>query len=945
MKKIVLKAACAMCAVLMAFSIAGCASDEEESLTPPGGGQQTEQPDDTTPQTPSDPGLVPDDEEQVTTPPDDEDKPGNTGGTTDPEPDEGGTTNPDEGETTDPEPDEGGTANPDEGGTTDPEPDEGGTTNPDEGETTDPDEGGTTDPDEGETTDPEPDEGGTTDPEPDEGGTTNPDEGGTTDPDEGGTTNPDEGETTDPEPDEGGTTSPDEGETTDPEPDEGGTTKPDEGETTDPEPDEGGTTTPDEGETTDPEPSQPGGGSQGTDEPEDPVTIPATGEIEFIEAQGHLESAYVTWKAVEGAEWYNVYYMPVGGETWTKIDAPLVRQYPEYFRADIPGLAAGEYLIKVVPTDKDGNELDEKSGTTGNLTVLAHEREGYAFVNGTASGAYNEDGTLKAGARVIYITENTKDSVTLTVEGANENPCVGLQNILKGYAKGKDSTPLCVRIIGNITDLAVMDKGDILVENKNNEKGGITIEGIGSDATANGWGLRIKNSSNVEVRNIGFMNCDSNEGDNLGLQQGNDHVWVHNCDFFYGDAGSDSDQAKGDGALDTKTSSYITHSYNHFWDSGKCNLQGMKSEETSNYITYHHNWYDHSDSRHPRIRTCTVHIYNNYFDGNSKYGVGVTMGASAFVENNYFRSTADMKPMLSSNQGTDADGEGTFSGEDGGIIKSFGNIFDGPCSLITTDADSPNKNDFDCYEAASRDEKISSDYKTLAGGTTYNNFDTAADFYEYQADTAEEAKEKVEKYAGRVGGGDFKWEFDDAKDDASYAVDTELKAALTGYKTELVKVGGEEQAVIVPDPGTGGDGETTDPDTGNEGGTSPEIPAVEGTVIVSFVESNETYYENVSSFVIDGNLSGSKGSVTVGGTTYSQCLKMESSTSITFTTGEKMTLTLYFGTDDSGKVNIDGEKVAISADGTCTVTLEAGSHSIEKGDTMNLFLIVLSPLN
>lgn len=840
MKKIVLKAACAMCAVLMAFSIAGCASDEEESLTPPGGGQQTEQPDDTTPQTPSDPGLVPDDEEQVTTPPDDEDKPGNTGGTTDPKPDEGGTTNPDEGETTDPKPDEGGT------------------------------------------------------------------------------TDPDEGETTDPEPDEGGTTDPDEGETTDPEPDEGGTTNP--------------------------EPSQPGGGSQGTDEPEDPVTIPATGEIEFIEAQGHLESAYVTWKAVEGAEWYNVYYMPVGGETWTKIDAPLVRQYPEYFRADIPGLAAGEYLIKVVPTDKDGNELDEKSGTTGNLTVLAHEREGYAFVNGTASGAYNEDGTLKAGARVIYITENTKDSVTLTVEGANENPCVGLQNILKGYAKGKDSTPLCVRIIGNITDLAVMDKGDILVENKNNGKGGITIEGIGSDATANGWGLRIKNSSNVEVRNIGFMNCDSSEGDNLGLQQGNDHVWVHNCDFFYGDAGSDSDQAKGDGALDTKTSSYITHSYNHFWDSGKCNLQGMKSEETSNYITYHHNWYDHSDSRHPRIRTCTVHIYNNYFDGNSKYGVGVTMGASAFVENNYFRSTADMKPMLSSNQGTDADGEGTFSGEDGGIIKSFGNIFDGPCSLITTDANSSNKNDFDCYEAASRDEKISSDYKTLAGGTTYNNFDTAADFYEYEVDTAEEAKEKVEKYAGRVGGGDFKWEFDDAKDDASYAVDTELKAALTGYKTELVKVGGEEQAVIVPDPGTGGDGGTTDPDTGDEGGTSPEIPAVEGTVIVNF-ENKKYGGENLNGFVVSGNGSGSKGSVTVGGTTYSQCLKMESSTSITFTTGEKMTLTLYFGTDDSGKVNIDGEKVAISADGTCTVTLEAGSHSIKKGDTMNLFLIVLSPLN
>jgi len=36
---------------------------------------------------------------------------------------------------------------------------------------------------------------------------------------------------------------------------------------------------------------------------------------------------------------------------------------------------------------------------------------------------------------------------------------------------------------------------------------GITIEGIGNDATFNGFGLRLANASNVEVRNIGFMNC------------------------------------------------------------------------------------------------------------------------------------------------------------------------------------------------------------------------------------------------------------------------------------------------------------------------------------------------------------------------------------------------------------------------------------------------------
>ena len=53
------------------------------------------------------------------------------------------------------------------------------------------------------------------------------------------------------------------------------------------------------------------------------------------------------------------------------------------------------------------------------------------------------------------------------------------------------------------------------------------------------------------------MNCNSTAGDNIGMQQDNDHIWVHNCDLFYGNAGSDADQIKGDGALDNKTSTYI----------------------------------------------------------------------------------------------------------------------------------------------------------------------------------------------------------------------------------------------------------------------------------------------------------------------------------------------------------------------------------------------------
>lgn len=77
---------------------------------------------------------------------------------------------------------------------------------------------------------------------------------------------------------------------------------------------------------------------------------------------------------------------------------------------------------------------------------------------------------------------------------------------------------------------------------------GLTVEGVGNDAVANGWGIRLKSCNYAELSNVGFLNCSSDEGDNVGLQQDNNYIWVHNCDMFYGHAGSDKDQVKGDGA-------------------------------------------------------------------------------------------------------------------------------------------------------------------------------------------------------------------------------------------------------------------------------------------------------------------------------------------------------------------------------------------------------------
>lgn len=535
----------------------------------------------------------------------------------------------------------------------------------------------------------------------------------------------------------------------------------------------------------------------------------------ITKSSGWLESAFVEWSPVAGADSYNVYYTG-GGETNKKIDEQLIRSYGTYFRADVPGIAAGSYALTVKPVTSG---VEGAGTTTQSLTVLPHDRNGFAFEGGRVPGGYKADGTPKTGAVILYITQNTKNTISVNITGATSNPCVGLQNILYGIKKGKDTRPFIIRLIGNITDMAVMEGGDITIENANNANSYLTIEGVGNDAVVNGMGVRLKSASNIEVSNLGFMNCNSTAGDNIGMQQDNDHIWIHNNDLFYGNAGSDADQIKGDGALDNKNSTYITLSYNHFWDSGKASLLGLSENKTTDlFITYHHNWFDHSDSRHPRVRFYSAHIYNNYYDGNSKYGVGSTSGSSLFVEGNYFRNCK--KPMLTSLQGTDiwssskqindAGNEGTFSGEAGGTIKAFNNTFDADIAtnsmrFVAYGDSNPVYNiagkisstsDFDAYLATTRDEIVPATVTSKSGGNTYNNFDTDAAFYikNLVIDSPADAKAKVMQYAGRVSGGDLKWTFNNSTDDTSYLVITALKNSLTDYASKMVAVQGETVA-------------------------------------------------------------------------------------------------------------------------------------------------------
>ncbi len=249
--------------------------------------------------------------------------------------------------------------------------------------------------------------------------------------------------------------------------------------------------------------------------------------------------------------------------------------------------------------------------------------------------------------------------------GAAENTPVGFG---AGTTGGGSATPVTVTtlaafrtaVTGN-TAKVVRVNGLITLSGQVDLGSNTTVLGVGSSSGFTGGGLRIKEETNVVVRNLNISKPLA-PSDGVTVQKST-KVWIdHNA--FSADRTHDKDHY--DGLLDINHGSdNVTVSWNTFKDHFKGSLVGHSdnnaSEDTGHLkVTYHHNHFNNVYSRIPSLRFGTGHFYDNYVQG-AETAVHSRMGAQMLVENNVFRSTP---VAVTTNRSSDVDGYANLRGND-----------------------------------------------------------------------------------------------------------------------------------------------------------------------------------------------------------------------------------------------------------------------------------------
>jgi len=415
--------------------------------------------------------------------------------------------------------------------------------------------------------------------------------------------------------------------------------------------------------------------------------------IQVLSAEGLNEQIYLTLGKIENGN-YVVSYKAADAEEYTRVDKELILEEEESVACYILGLKEGDYSVRV----ECGSGDTFARVTLDNINVERQDRSGYAHFNlEEGIGGYNNDGTVKENAKILYVSNATKNTVTLDINGTTYT---GLAYILP--ATEQMTEPLIIRVLDTITTnqwipavsrpefdssvsleeymesiiskeygenlaglrLSLGEHGEFTTvadgigqmwdlekpENYNwsyawdntiatwNAKN-ITVEGVGANAGFYQIGLAFMYCDSVEIKNLTFNQylVDALSFFSYGQTLLHGRYWIHNNTFY--DGYSEDEESwpgyNSDESIDFAEIKDVTISYNKFVAQDKCILIGGWEKDYQQNITLHHNHYLNIGQRTPLVRNANVHSYNNYFD-NCGAGISPRMSAYFFSEGNYF---------------------------------------------------------------------------------------------------------------------------------------------------------------------------------------------------------------------------------------------------------------------------------------------------------------------
>lgn len=234
--------------------------------------------------------------------------------------------------------------------------------------------------------------------------------------------------------------------------------------------------------------------------------------------------------------------------------------------------------------------------TTPSTTISSNSIIGYAMIDGKTTGG--------EGGQTVTVTS---------------------VSALKSAVAS--SSPLIIMVSGKITGTGFLN----VSSNK-------TILGL-KGSSLEGVGLMIYGTNNVIIRNMTIRNVVTYS--NIIIKEGAHHVWVDHCELS-------SDRNRGweyyDGLLDVgKRADYVTLSWNKLHDNHIPMLIGFGDGSTADIghlrVTVYKNYFYNVSERQPSTRFGYMHVFNNYINNSSGYGVGATMGATVRTDNNYFENS------------------------------------------------------------------------------------------------------------------------------------------------------------------------------------------------------------------------------------------------------------------------------------------------------------------